>query len=315
MRYFIVWLYLAWCNAADAGAQRIAKVWQVRRMLACLLLRHFHYRVLFRLARVIYRLPFIDPHLKARACVATANKRSLLAHDETLDYVGFTLRRKVLELGVMWGQNRQALAELAACRQQLDEVVAPLHESGTPVILAPLHMVSDVLVAMVGAGVTPGKTTVIVSSRADEYQQQTRALGGIDLDYCSIHDDNREIAGNLMSAVMEAAENRRNIMIYPDITPDFTVNASHDSTAKLPCRLFERTANLHSGILRVARMLGAQVVFYHLYHDGKLKLHIEPPVPARKLKTLLPEIIEKAIRQHPDDWMLWHAHSLYFINE
>ncbi|MBE0149747.1 ABC transporter, partial [Serratia fonticola] len=54
---------------------------------------------------------------------------------------------------------------------------------------------------------------------------------------------------------------------------------------------------------------------YYLYYDQELKIHIEPPVQARSLKARLPEIIETSIARHPEDWLLWHAHSLFFINE
>lgn len=64
-----------------------------------------------------------------------------------------------------------------------------------------------------------------------------------------------------MMSVMEAAENKRNIILFPDITPDFTQFASKDKTEKLHCQLFGRQANLHSGIIRMARMMSAKVVF------------------------------------------------------
>lgn len=315
MRFVVVWLYLGCLNGADALRRRAAALGRWRNALACLLLRYMNYRVVLSVINGISRFPFVARSLKARAHVAAANKRALLEKGEVMDFVRLTQRRKVLEMAATWAQNPRVLADIARCSAELDAVVAPLHEAGSPVILAPLHMVSDVLAGMVGAGVTPGKTTVIVSQSVELYQREVRQLGGIEMDYCSIHDDSRDIAGNLMDAVMEAASLQRNIMLFPDITPDYTVHASRTSTAKLPCRLFGRQAHLHSGILRIARMLSAQVVFYHLYEEGGLKLHIHPPVAARGLKKMLPDIIESAIRQHPDDWMLWHAHSLYFINE
>jgi lauroyl/myristoyl acyltransferase len=65
----------------------------------------------------------------------------------------------------------------------------------------------------------------------------------------------------------------------------------------------------------MARMMSAKVVFYHLYYDRGLKIIIQEPVPAKKLKQEMPLIIEQSIREHSTDWMLWHSHSLFFIND
>jgi hypothetical protein len=77
-----------------------------------------------------------------------------------------------------------------------------------------MHMVSDVLSTMVGAAVFPGKATVITSRSANAHSEAERQLGGVNLTYCSIHEDNKNIAGNLMTSVMEAAENKRNIILF-----------------------------------------------------------------------------------------------------
>lgn len=253
--------------------------------------------------------------LKLRAAVAEANRRCLLNDKKKFDYIWLTQRRQLLVQAVTYGQNRRVMQELADCSAQLNAVVEPLQRAHQSVILAPMHMVSDVLSTMVGAAVFPGKATVITSRSANAHSEAERQLGGVDLTYCSIHEDNKNIAGNLMTSVMEAAENKRNIILFPDITPDFTQFASKDKTEKLHCQLFGRQANLHSGIIRMARMMSAKVVFYHLYYDRGLKIIIQEPVPAKKLKQEMPLIIEQSIREHSTDWMLWHSHSLFFIND
>lgn len=83
------------------------------------------------------------------------------------------------------------------------------------------------------------------------------------------------------------------------------------ASGKLRCRLFGRVAGLHSGIVRLARAVSAQVVFYHLYEQDGLRIHIHEPVKARDVAEKLPEIIEQALQEYPHDWLLWHSHSLY----
>ena len=72
------------------------------------------------------------------------------------------------------GTAPATLAQMQACTRELDAVVAPLAAQKTPVVLAPLHCVSDILAAMVGAGVTPGKASVVVSSSAESYTVASR---------------------------------------------------------------------------------------------------------------------------------------------
>jgi lauroyl/myristoyl acyltransferase len=315
MRLFAVWFYLAWRNFLTTIARSFKPIRRAHGKVICWMLRYGDYRLLLGLAAVGRWLKLSDRGERHRAFVAAANKRCLLDDERQVDFVKISQRRRLLELAATFGQNSQVMAQLERCKAELNAVVEPLHQAGSPVVLAPLHMVSDVLAGMVGGAAYPGQATVIVSVSAEIYNERARQQGGVNLSYCSIHDDNRAIAGNLMSAMMEAADHQRNIIIFPDITPDYTVNTNDAETAKLHCKLFNRPANVHSGVIRIARALSAQVVFYYLYYDKEIKIHIYPPVPARRLKAELPDIIEASITRHPEDWLLWHSHSLFFINE
>ncbi|CAI0746388.1 ABC transporter [Serratia fonticola] len=315
MRLFAVWVYLAWREALTTLARGSLPLRRAYGKTVCWLLHHGNYRWFLGLGALGRWLRLNDRGDRRRAFVAEANKQSLLGADYQGNFARTSQRRRLLELAATYGQSPQVAAQLARCQAELNAVVEPLHQAGHPVVLAPLHMLSDVLAGMVGAGVFPGQATAIVSVSVEVYHARARELGGVNLSYCSIHDDNREIAGNLMGAIMEAADHQRNIMIFPDISPDYTVNTNTAQTAKLSCRLFDRPANLHSGVIRIARALSAQVVFYYLYYDKEIKIHIDPPMPARSVKARLPEIVESSIVRHPEDWLLWHAHSLFFINE
>ncbi|WP_411754978.1 ABC transporter [Serratia sp. (in: enterobacteria)] len=315
MRFFAVWVYLAWRDALEKIARSFLPWRRAQGKAVCWLLQHGDYRWFLGLAALSRRLRLNNRGERRRAFVAAANKQCLIDDGRKVDFAKISQRRRLLDLAATYAGNAQLLAQLERCKVQLNAVVEPLHQAGQPVVLAPLHMVSDVLAGMVGAGVFPGQATVVVSASAEVYQERARRQAGVNLSYCSIHDDNRAIAGNLSRAIMEAADHQRNIMLFPDITPDYTVNSNEAKTAKLSCRLFDRPANLHSGVIRIARALSAQVVSYYLYYDQGIKIHIYPPIPARNLKAKLPELIETSIVRHPEDWLLWHSHSLFFINE
>jgi len=315
MKFFALWCALFWKNLSVRLMWFFYKLRLIGYRAHCLLFRHIDYRIILGLSRFGRFLGLTPRPVKLRAAVAHSNRKCLLDDKKTFNYIWQTRRRELLIQAVTYGQSRRALRELAACSAALNAVVEPLQRAGQPVILAPLHMVSDVLSTMVGAAAYPGKATVITSRSANAHDEAERQLGGVDLTYCSIHDNNKTLAGNMMTSVMEAAENKRNIILFPDITPDFTNFASKDKSEKFPCRIFGRPAHLHSGIIRLARMMSAQVVFYHLYYDKGLKIAVHDPVPAKKLKTEMPGIIERSISEHSTDWMLWHSHSLFFINE
>lgn len=315
MKFFALWCALLWKNLAVRCQLLLHKLGLISYRAHCLLFRCMHYRVMFAFSHVSRFLGLTRRDVKLRAAVAQSNRQCLLHDNKAFDYIWLTQRRELLVQAATYGQNRWVLHELAACTAQLNAVVEPLQRAGQPVILAPLHMVSDILSTMIGATVYPGKATVITSRSADVYSAAERQTVGLDLTYCSIHDDNKDIAGKLMTSVMDAATNQRNIILFPDITPDFTQFASKDKAGKLKCQLFGRPASLHSGIIRLARMMSAKVVFYHLYYDNGLKIYIHTPVPANKVKDGMPGIIEKSIREYSTDWMLWHSHSLFFIND
>lgn len=316
MRFFAVWAYLCWMNVTSKLAELGEDIARQRGKVSLFLLRHLGYRVGFMAAHLSRWMRLTPRRQRNLALVAEENKKCLLGPDAApLQHTWISQRRQLLDLAATYGQNPRIHAQLARCAGALNQIVEPLHQNGSPVILAPLHMVSDILAGIVGSMVYPHRATVVVSASAEVYQARDRDMGGVNLSYCSIHGDNRKLAGNLMDAIMEAAEHQRNMMIFPDITPDYTVETSHTRAGKMDCRLFGRPAHLHSGIIRMARMLSARVVFYYLYYDDGIKIHIEQPVAARDLKNKMPQIIEESITRHPADWLLWHAHSLYFINE
>lgn len=308
----ILWFNLSWKNNVDAFSLLMKKIALLRIRAACLMLRFIPYQTALAVLRMLrYGFPINRQDVLLHK-IANENKRCLLGEGSgKLDYLWLNQRRRVLELAATWGRNPQLLNQLARCTQQLNDIVEPLHHSGSPVVLAPLHMVSDILAGITASGVFPGQATVIVSSSA----QQFPPGAGIPLTYCSIHDGQQNIASQLTASLSEAAEHKRNIMLFPDITPDFTHQANISGSAKSKCTLFGRSANLHSGIIRISKILSAKIVFFYLYYDEGIKISISPPVEPWDVKVKMAEIIEQAIRRHPNEWLLWHTHSLFFFNE
>ncbi len=51
------------------------------------------------------------------------------------------------------------------------------------------------------------------------------------------------------------------MIVFPDITPDYTVQTEEGASSKLSCHLFNRAAKLHNGVVRLSSAISAQVVF------------------------------------------------------
>ncbi len=313
-RFLIVWgvfsvrkwsAQLAWRHRPFTGYGQKA----VRAVM-----RYTPMSLLLLTVRALCTLRLLGRQYRGRTAVATQNYRCLIGSDRRVDAAWIAMRRQLLEMGATWGQHSTTLRQMQACTQELDAVVAPLVAQKTPVVLAPLHCVSDILAAMVGAGVTPGKASVVVSSSAESYTVASRAMGGVALSYCSIHQDNTSLASELMALMTNVSEGRENMIIFPDIPADYTVQTHEAQSGKISCRLFGRPAKLHNGVQRFSRIVSAQVVFYHLYYQQGIKIKIYSPLSPKEVAATLPTIIENTLRDYPQDWLLWHSHSLYFIN-
>lgn len=314
VRFFILWSVFSFKNSAGWLDDVKRDFSQGRLLLLRKMVRYLPLPVLLTVAKGCCALRLLGRPFRLRDAVANENTRCLTGQKVRVDAAWVAVRRRLLEEAATWGQNPVLLQQIRACAAELDAVVAPLHQQKIPYILAPLHTVSDVLAAMVGACVTPGKASVVVSSSAELYNAQTRALGGIDLSYCSIHQQSKTLAGSLMGLITDVAARQQNMIIFPDISPDYTLQAEGALAAKLPCRLFGRSAKLHNGVVRLSGVIAAQVVFYHLSYDNGLRIHIHPPVSSQNVAHALPDIIESTLREHPQEWLLWHSHSLFFIN-
>lgn len=314
IRFLIVWCVfstktlLAWpargYRPLASGAQRFL----------CMLLRYGSMPLLLGVAQGLCSLRLLGMRYRNRGAVATQNYRCLTGEGGSINSAWIAIRRQMLELGATWAQNPATLRQMQACTRQLDKIVAPLVQQKIPVVLAPLHSVSDILAAMVGAGVTPGKASVVVSSSAERYTSLARKTGSVALSYCSIHQDNTQLASELMSLITDMTAGQQNMIIFPDITPDYTVQTHEAQSGKIACRLFSRPAKLHRGVVRLSRIMSAQVIFYHLYYQQGIKIKIYAPLPAKNVAVKMPTIIENTMRNYPNDWLLWHSHSLYFIN-
>ncbi|MGS3948859.1 hypothetical protein [Escherichia coli] len=144
-------------------------------------------------------------------------------------------------------------------------------------IRAPLHIVSDTIAALVPSHVAPKFSTVIVSSGAEKFREICRTNENARLYFCSTHQDNIAFSRQLSAVINDVTEGKQNIIIFPDIPPTYTSMVSVLGKNKIKCKLFDRPAKLHDGILRLSKIMSACVLFY-IYYDSGLKIKVYSPV-------------------------------------
>ncbi|WP_253380186.1 hypothetical protein [unidentified bacterial endosymbiont] len=314
MNIAILRVWSSYHRVRDCLSHSVARVRKEGAIARFRIVRKIPLRLAFLWAHARRSLGLYGKAYRLREQVAIANQRCLLPN-ASLHYTWTAQRRELLEFYATWGQSPQLQSEIERCAELLGARAQALVEAGKPLIFAPLHMTSDVVSVIVASKATSLHTTVVVSSNASQWNEQARALGKVDVDYCSVESSSKEIGLNLATACMDVAENKRDLVVFADMVPDYTFHNSETVQDKLSCHLFGRPAYLHSGLLRLAKVTKANILFFYLYYDRGLQISIFPGVEYRHASIMMPQIIEQAITESPNDWLLWHRHCLYFLNE
>ncbi|MCR6171721.1 hypothetical protein, partial [Escherichia coli] len=131
------------------------------------------------------------------------------------------IQRVILEDAATWRRNEKILEEIQQCAEQLNHIVSGLRQQGRNVILAPLHIVSDIIAGMVASHVAPRISTIIVSSGAEKFREVCRTNENARLYFCSIHQDNIAFSRQLSAVINDVIEGKQNIIIFPDIPPTY----------------------------------------------------------------------------------------------
>ncbi|MCZ6444533.1 hypothetical protein O5268_23445 [Escherichia coli] len=92
---------------------------------------------------------------KKKINIAEENFRCLTGRKPEYSLSWTQLQRVILEDAAIWGRNEKILEEIQQCAEQLNYIVSGLRQQGRTVILAPLHIVSDTLAAIVASLVAP----------------------------------------------------------------------------------------------------------------------------------------------------------------
>ncbi|TMU73966.1 hypothetical protein FGA82_22115 [Pseudomonas fluorescens] len=208
--------------------------------------------------------------------------------------------------------------ELRACAQKLERAAAQIRLGGRPIIFAPLHIVSDVIPVLVVASMNLGCShATVISSHGQGVALgpfEADSLKGLNLNLTQL-DPLTLNSGEFKAAIQAIKQDRTHFVVFPDILPEITYRLNRKSMRTFDCSLFGRPAKLHSGLNDIARLAGATALFFCLIEQGgQLDIDILASVPAEQLPEQGPRVIEAAIRQHAEQWLLWHSPSLFYFN-
>lgn len=185
-----------------------------------------------------------------------------------------------------------------------------------PVVFMPLHILNDNL-AGVTATLAAGKNNYVVVTNSDDrvkLQQlpwyKTHLADRFHT--INVETDRRDA---LPRAIKEVRNKQACLTIFPDILPEYTARLVSRPQPKEQAVIFGRPALRHAGPAKIAGLTDAQVVpFYIYWHRGHLKIKVMPAMKAVDGLLDLDRVIEEALREKPEQWMLWHFSSFFYFN-
>jgi hypothetical protein len=252
--------------------------------------------------------------MASRAVVGRHTCASLVGDLPAHDHARTWARKTALDRA-MYHRNPVLHAQLQHCADRLSEVVEAHRRTG-PVVLAPLHMVSDVLATTVCA-MLPGRrvsvAAVHVPGALGPAEQAAMTACGFaiePLDVC----DKATMRATLPGVLRAVRRAEHHLAIFPDILPEFTTAAAGRAMRTKSVHMFGRAGRMHCGLDDLAGALKATALVFHLVEDGNaldIRIHA---VPHDAIAARVPRIIEDALRAHPHAWLLWHYGSAFYYN-
>lgn len=212
--------------------------------------------------------------------------------------------------------DSKILSELEQCAIKINEYKSNL-QTEKPIILAPMHFVSDLIVGVMSSMVEP-RESVIISTHHDDAlcSNENSSLLKLNIKMKKVDPTTIKLY-ELKSIIKIIKEKKANFVIYPDAPPEVTHHLTGKSMKTFKCSIFKHHAKAHSGIIELAKLSNADVLFYSLFYNKKNKeinIKIHGVSSANDLEMKIPMYIEKALCEHPDDWILWSSPSFFYYN-
>jgi hypothetical protein len=304
-----------WFSVLRGEFFRLGNKWLTACGFALLNLSWSRSPIFLKIVAKCIELNFLrSPACRSQQRYAINNVYSALGKSYKVNHNRLWAEKKLKET-LLYLNNEHIIGQLRRCADELECYLRENVNDERPVILSPLHMVSDVL-ASVMCGFTSPQETLVISTHKDD------ALGsGED---ASLHrmgirlkklDPARVDSTTLRRALRAVKDKKSKLVIFADAPAEITLTLTGKQMRTYDCLLFNRPAHLHSGLNELARLSDARVVFFGLYcRSGRLHLKIFGLAEASELPMLVPAFVEQALKSYPESWLLWYSPSLFYFN-
>lgn len=212
-------------------------------------------------------------------------------------------------------RNAHIEAEVRKCANELKEA---MHGCDN-VILAPLHYYSDYMAAAVAALATDKRINLLSVYENNGYERKFgQCFDGL-IGRANQRDplarSSAEAAKVLRSFTDSKKTDQEQLVVFPDITPEYSCRITGKYIKYQKVQLFGRGALMHPGVFRLAKITGMDVlVFLIFYKEGNIYLHIVDRISPEAITDALPRAIEAALKRYPENWLLWNYTSFYYFN-
>lgn len=252
-------------------------------------------------------------HHKRPAKMAAQNYQLIVGKKNKHVYARVWRMKYILDMAI-YLQNPDVIKNMHELRDELNLYLNKIRTQGKTPLLAPLHMSSDMAASVLCSMVEPKIASVIsIYKLADFGPEERKSMDilGIDLQQINPLESSRKLA----HAIKQCRHNTLNLVVFPDALPQSTYKIVGKMMPTKPVKLFNRQGKLHLGLDRIAHLMKAEVLFFYIYmQEGKLRLRLFPVVPQEEIEQHSTAIIETALREHPESWLLWHYPSLFYFN-
>lgn len=238
--------------------------------------------------------------------------------------LGSSNERSVFEHSLLWQKktfldkclyfyNNQLTSELISAANKLQSEVDIIKADGFPVILAPLHTVSDVVVGTLCSYIKADN--ILIISNHDYHSIGPEEEAKLKVQKMQLINP-KHLSVTVLKKIIKKIKTHESVfVIYPDVPPEVTWKLSRKSMRTYDCSLFYRKARLHSGLAEMAKMAKAKVLFFCLHdQEGILDVEILGALSWDVITERSPDLIEQSIRRYSSQWLLWHTPSLFYFN-
>ena len=262
----------------------------------------------------LYAIYVVLAKRSVRSVFIQRNMKLLLPEVRPRSVYAVWHKRSALDKAIYF-YNRRLESDIKACARRIEECAEQARADGSPVILAPLHMVSETVALGICALVAPSKIWIVAARETGILKpDQLRRFRDFGVDIVWL-DPLTLKSGELIQALSALKRGKGNFLIFPDSLPEITTRIFRKTMSTENYILFDRKAQLHSGLAKMAHMVGAKVLFFSLATRAeRIVIEMIKVVPCEEISVELPAFIEAALRNTPQSWMLWHSPSSFFFN-